>query len=203
MIIGTFCQKFNNLTLSHPMKKLLLLIILLDTFQIFSQTKYGYKFSIGSTGVDYGTYNKILNTKNGVGFSAGVFADIEAGDDFYLQPTLQVTRHTATVFYKADPSQNRAEYSAIGTEYAVNIPLNMVFKFNSIELGFGPQLNMAFSGPNYFYSSVQSKFGLNFLAGYSINDKSSIQANYSFDFRGDSRIKQSAVYLSFMRTFGK
>lgn len=186
------------------MKKLLLFIsIFYTSYQSFSQTKFGYKFSIGSTGVDYETYNRILNTKNGLGFSAGVFANIEAGEDFYLQPTLQLTRHTTTVSYKADLTQNQPAYSATGTEYAINIPFNMVFKFNSVELGFGPQLNLAFASSNSFYYSLKSKFGLNFLAGYSLNEKSSIQANYFFDFRGDDVVKKSGAYLSFMRTFGK
>ena len=186
------------------MKKLLLLITLLySSSQSFSQTKFGYKFSIGSTGADYGIYNKILGTKNGLGLSAGVFADIAVGEDFYLQPTLQFTRHTVTVYYKADPTYNQKEYSATGTEYAINIPFNMVFKFNSIELGLGPQLNLAFAGTNYFYSSLRSQYGLNFLAGCSINERSSIQANYAYNFRGSDGIKQPAMYLSFMRRFGK
>ncbi len=187
------------------MKKLLLFLLISNLYshQSLSQTKFGYKLSIGSTGVNYGTYGKILNTKNGLGLSAGVFADIEAGEVFYLQPILQITRHTTTVSYKADPTQNQKEYSITGTEYAINIPFNMVFKLNSVELGFGPQLNLAFSGSSYFYSSLDSRFGLNFLAGYRLNDKSSIQANYSFDFRGDNVIKKSAAHISFMRTFGK
>ncbi len=185
------------------MKKLLLLITLFINCQSFSQTKFGYKVSIGSTGVDYSTYNRFLSTNNGVGLSAGIFANIEAGDDFYLQPTIQITRHIATVSFKADIIQNQPAYSITAIEYAVNIPFNMVFKFNSIELGLGPQLNLAFSGSNYFYSSLDSKFGLNFLAGYSINEKSRIQANYSFDFRGYDNIKKTAIYLSFMRTFGQ
>jgi hypothetical protein len=185
------------------MKYLFVFILSFHYFFSSAQVEYGYKFGIGSTGVDYGNYNKILGTSNGLGLNAGVFADVEAGDDFYVQFMLQFTKHTASVFYKADPNLNLKEYTITGTEYALNLPMNFLFKFDPIQVGFGPQMNVAFSSANRFYSSVQTNWGLNFLVGYSVGKKSTIQANYSFDFRGNSGIKKTAIYLSLLRNFGK
>jgi hypothetical protein len=196
--------KLNNLkTLQNQMKKLLLLICLVYSLPSYSQTKIGFKLSIGSTGYKYIDYNDILLTKNGLGLGIGLFANIQSGDNFSLQPAIEFKKQTASVTYKAIPAQQQKELSLTGTEYSVSLPLNMVYKLDKIEIGFGPQFNFIFADSEHFYYKVHSNASINLLVGYRIDEKTSLQANYAHDLGYIYSGKWSALNFSIMRTFGK
>ncbi len=188
-IIAVSILKLNNLTLRNFMRKLLLFIALFYASQSssFSQVKYGYKFGLESTSVS-STYSAIVSLKSGLGYHFGFFADIKAGDDFYFQPTVQFIRHVAKVEYK--------QSSATLVYPLINIPINMVFKFDSVQLGFGPQWSIS-------TDNSETRFGLNGLVGYGVSERTSIQINYSFDLKKDYYDNKSEIGISLLSTFGK
>lgn len=169
------------------MKKLLILTLFIIPFTSFTQTKIGYKFGFASTGINYTAPNTILTYKNGIGFHAGFFLDIMAGDDFFLQPTVQFVKHTAIAETKTS--------SISATDYYIDTPFNMVFKFYGFQLGGGPKWSFA-------TSNGETRFGLNALAGYSLSERTSIQINYSFDLNKEYFNKKS-LGISLLGTFGK
>lgn len=169
------------------MKKVFLFALILFSSKTFSQVKYGYKFGFESTGVS-SSYSAIVSIKNGFGYHFGLFADIQAGDDFFLQPTVQFINHTANVEYK----QNSVKVSYP----LINIPINMVFKFNGFQLGFGPQWSIS-------TDNSYTRFGLNALAGYGVSKRTSLQINYSFDLKKFNADNKSEIGISLLSTFGK
>jgi hypothetical protein len=171
------------------MRKLLLLIIFFycTKSSTYSQIKFGYKFGIERTSLS-STYSGIVSLKSGIGYHFGFFADIKAGDDFYLQPTVQFINHTATVEYK--------QYSSKLVYPLINIPINLVFKFDGFQLGFGPQWSIS-------TDNTETRFGLNGLVGYGVSERTSIQINYSFDFKKEYYDNKSEIGISLLSTFGK
>lgn len=170
------------------MKKSFIIVLFLLSFTSFSQTKIGYKVGVASTGTSYSTYATTLTYKNGLGFHAGFFLDIMAGDDFFLQPTVQFVTHTST-------AETKISNISI-TESYIYAPLNMVFKFNGFELGGGPQWNFAIS-------NGETRFGLNALIGHSLSERASLQIHYSFDFNKNFYANKNSLGISLLGTFGK
>jgi Outer membrane protein beta-barrel domain len=184
---SSFSQIKSDKKMLLSLKKLLLFTFLTFSFSSFSQTKAGFKIGFASTGVTT-DYAPILNYKNGFGFHAGFFLDIMAGDDFFLQPTVQFVTHTATAETKLS--------SIKATETHIQTPINMVFKFDGFQLGGGPQWSFPLS-------SGETRFGLNALVGYEISEKASLQLSYNFDLKKSYSTNKNAIGISLLSTFGK
>ncbi|MBP6023760.1 outer membrane beta-barrel protein [Ferruginibacter sp.] len=176
------------------MKKLIFLLT-----AVISVSVYAQKSQVGITaGTAIANYKAKLgsisfSTKSNTGFTAGVFANIAAGNSLVFQPALNWVQKGS----KVDESANGyVEKSSLITSH-IEMAANTLFSSNGFFAGGGPTLSFGISGTSKAESggtktSEKVKFGnsddddmksfdlgANLLAGYQFKKGFLIAANYN------------------------
>ena len=120
--------------------------------------------NVSVAGIDLGDILRSFDVDifNGTGFFIGGLIDIEASENFYVQPEVL--------------------YASIGGEGAIIIPvMAKYYVAESFNLQAGPQLDYILNVPD-LVEPVVNEFGfsLGIGAGYDINDNIAVQAKYAF-----------------------
>ena len=188
------------------MKKLLLIITLFSASHSFSQEKskekikkvfWGYKIGIASTGAN-SISTDITKQTNAFGYCAGIFADIRIGgrENFFFRPTIQLVKYGSNVEFK-NPKINP---NIAIRELGICFPLGFLYKVDDeFEFGVGGSSTLWFD--SNLTSGVQTTNGLNLVIGYVVDEKTSLQLNYSFETKSDVNYKRNALGFSVLRYF--
>lgn len=178
------------------MKKL---IFLLTVITVISMHTHAQKSQVGITaGTAIANYKAkvgsiTVSTKSNAGFTAGVFANIAAGNSLVFQPALNWVQKGA----KTDESANGyTEKSSLITSH-IEVAANTLYSSNGFFAGGGPTLSFGISGTSKAESggtktSEKVKFGngdnddmksfdlgANIVAGYQLKNGFLIAANYN------------------------
>lgn len=187
----------------HNLKFITMKKILLSAAVLMSITAYAQKIRIGfTTGVAIANYKSKVdgNTESGnakAGFTAGVLADIPAGNHLSFQPALNFVQKG---------TKDEQTYGGVTEKIKLNIncielPLNFLYnsrgKNGNFFVGAGPSLAFAISGKAKYDDgtnklSEKIKFGsgdedfmkpvdlgANFIAGYTLQNGISFCLNYN------------------------
>jgi Outer membrane protein beta-barrel domain len=176
------------------MKKLIFLLTVVISVSVHAQ-----KSQVGITaGTAIANYKAKLgsisfSTKSNTGFTAGVFANIAAGNSLVFQPALNWVQKGS----KVDESANGyVEKSSLITSH-IEVAANTLYSSNGFFAGGGPTLSFGISGTSKSESggvktSEKVKFGngdnddmksfdlgANIVAGYQLKNGFLIAANYN------------------------
>jgi hypothetical protein len=188
------------------MKKLLLLFTLFYASPSFSQEKnkekikkvfWGYKIGIASTGAS-SVSNDISKQTNAFGYCAGIFADIRllGSENFFFRPTIQLVKYGSNIEFKNPKIYPNTAVRELG----VYFPMGFLYKIDEeFEIGIGGTSTLWFD--SNLTSGVQTTNGVNLVLGYEIDEKTSLQLNYSFETKTEYNYKRNALGLSVLRYF--
>jgi outer membrane scaffolding protein for murein synthesis (MipA/OmpV family) len=159
------------------MKKVILSAVAVFAFGFANaqETKFGIK-----AGLNIANVTNVEGAKSKIGFAAGGFADVKLSEKFHVQPELLF-------------STQGAKFESFGTTGSFNlnyINIPVMAKYYVVEgfnLQAGPQIGFLMSAKSEFGGeSLDVKenlktldFGLNFGAGYDINENIMIDVRYN------------------------